>query len=343
MSKIDVSRNERYIEIFKKLVDIYIETGEPVGSRVISKTLSNPLSPATIRNVMSDLEDLGIICSEHTSSGRKPTEKGWRFFVNVLVEATDLSSIEREAFLELTKNSSGKSVESILETATDILSELSNCVSIIMTPTINAKIRHIDFVLLNPGRAIVVIVSENGIVENRLIEVQSNVSSNALEHATSYINSKLTGMTLDEIRNVIQDQVHCHEEGIDKLTQDIVGSGIGIIESNDRGDIIVKGRSNLVSNPGEINDLRNLLQKLDEKKTMRTILDQSIAGQGIQVFMGAETKPFEMFGCSIVASPYSGSNKNLIGAIGVLGPSRMQYGRVITLVDYTAKLLGSII
>ncbi|MDR2598488.1 MAG: heat-inducible transcriptional repressor HrcA [Holosporales bacterium] len=343
MSETDISRNERYIEIFKKLVDIYIETGEPVGSRVISKTLSSPLSPATIRNVMSDLEDLGIICSEHTSSGRKPTEKGWRFFVNALVEAADLSALEREAFLELTKNSNGRSVESILETATDILSGLSNCVSIIMTPTVNAKIKHIDFVLLSPGRVIVVIVSERGVVENRLIEVPSDVSQRVLERATRYINTKLTGMTLDEVRNSIQDQVRCHEEGIDELTQEIVGSGIEIIESEDGGDVFVKGRSNLVSNSGEISDLRNLLQKLDEKKTMKKLLDQSVKGQGIQVFIGAETKSFEMFGCSVIAAPYGDSSKNLIGAIGVLGPSRMQYGRVITLVDYTAKLLGNII
>ncbi|MDR1034778.1 MAG: heat-inducible transcriptional repressor HrcA [Holosporales bacterium] len=343
MSEIDVSRNERCIEIFKRLVDIYIETGEPVGSRTISKTLSNRFSPATIRNVMSDLEDLGIIYSEHTSSGRKPTEKGLRFFVNTLVEAEDLSAMERKAFLELTKNARGKSVESILETATDILSELSNCVSIIMTPTRNSKIKHIDFVLLSPGRAIVIIVSENGVVENRLIEVPQDVSQGILERATRYINSKLTGMTLEEIGNSIQDQVRCHEDGVDELTQEIVGNGIEIIEAEDVGDVIIKGRSNLVSNVGEINDFRNLLQKLDEKKSVKNLLDQLVNGQGIQVFIGAETKSFEMFGCSIIAAPYSDNNKNLIGAIGVLGPSRMQYGRVITLVDYTAKLLGNII
>ncbi|MDR1234352.1 MAG: heat-inducible transcriptional repressor HrcA [Holosporales bacterium] len=343
MPQINVSDNKRYIEIFKKLVDIYIETGEPVGSRMISKTLPNPLSPATIRNVMSDLEDLGILCSEHTSSGRKPTDKGWRLFVNVLVEAADISEIERRAISELKDNSTGKSIEAILERATDILSGLSNCVSLIMTPTENSKIKHIDFVLLNPGRAIVVIVTENGFVENRLIEVPLNVSSSVLDQATRYINSKLPGMTLDEIRSRIQDQVHCHEDGIDKLTQNIIDSGIEIIRENDEGNVIVKGHSNLVSHTGEINDLKNLMKKLDEKKTLKTILDQSIVGQGIQVFIGSETKMFEISGCSMIVSPYSDTNKNLVGAIGVIGPSRMKYDRVITLVDYTAKLLSSII
>jgi heat-inducible transcriptional repressor len=293
---------------------------------------------------MSDLEDLGILCSEHTSSGRKPTEKGWKFFVNVVMKTTDLSAMDREPFLELTKHLSGKSIESILEEATDILSNLSHCVSIIMAPTVNSKIRSVDFILLNPGKAIVVIVTENGVVENRLIEVQNDVSSDILEKATRYINSQLIGMTLDEIRNIVQDEMHCHEEGINKLIQDVVGNGIETIQAgDDRGDIIVKGLSNLVLNAGEINDLRNLMQKLDEKKAMRMILDQTIAGQGIQVFIGAETKAFEMFGCSIVAAPYSDGDNNLIGAIGILGPARMQYGRVITLVDHTAKLLGNIL
>ncbi|MDR0640288.1 MAG: heat-inducible transcriptional repressor HrcA [Holosporales bacterium] len=343
MSQVSVPNNKRYIEIFKKLVDIYIETGEPVGSRMISKNLPNPLSPATIRNVMSDLEEMGIICSEHTSSGRKPTDKGWRLFVNVLVEAADISDLERQTIAEIKDNSTGKSLESVLERATDILSGLSNCVSLIMTPTENSKIKHIEFVLLNPGRVIVVIVTENGCVENRLIEVPLNVSASILEQATRYINSKLTGMTLDEIRNSIQDQVLCHEDGIDKLTQYIIDSGIEIIKESDEENIIVKGHSTLVSHTCEINDLKDLLKELDEKKKLKHILDQSILGQGVQIFIGAETKMFEISGCSMIVSPYSDANKKVVGAIGVLGPARMKYDRVITLVDYTAKLLSSII
>jgi heat-inducible transcriptional repressor len=343
MSQFNFADNKRYVEIFKKLVEIYVETGEAVGSRSLSKALSNSLSPATIRNVMSDLEDLGILCSKHTSSGRQPTEMGWRFFVNSLVEAEDLSKTEISALAEITKNADGKNVETILESASKILSGLSNCVSLIMTPTVNSVIKHVDFVLLSPGRAVIIIVNENGMVENRLIEVPVDVSSSVLDQATKYINTKLTGFTLDEIRNKIQEELDCQEEGVDKYAKDLLENGLGFVINEQNNKVIVHGQSNLFAKAEEITDLRDLLKKLDEKKTLKVILDKSVAAQGMQIFIGAETKMFEMAGCSIIVSPYQNAKKKLVGAIGVLGSSRMSYSRVITLVDYTAKLLGSVV
>ena len=343
MSQFDISSNKRYVEIFKKLVEVYVETGEAVGSRALSKILENPLSPATIRNVMSDLEDLGILCSEHTSSGRKPTEKGWRFFVNTLVESADLSKIEMEELTNITKNAVGKSVESILEKATDVLSGLANCASLIRVPTVNSEVKHIDFILLSPGRAIVIIVNENGIVENRLIEVEPDVSVSVLEKATRYINTKLVGATLNEIRKKLQTELDFQKEGLDKITKEIVEQGLGFVSNENNNKLIIKGQSNLVSKAGEILDLEDLLKKFDEKKTLKDILDKSIIGQGVQIFIGAETKMFGMSGCSMIISPYQNKKKSLVGAIGVIGPSRMSYSRVITLVDYTAKLLGNIV
>ncbi|MDR2666893.1 MAG: heat-inducible transcriptional repressor HrcA [Holosporales bacterium] len=343
MSQLSFADNKRYVEIFKKLVEIYIETGEAVGSRSLSKALSNSLSPATIRNVMSDLEDLGILCSKHTSSGRQPTEMGWRFFVNSLVEVGNLSETEVSALAEITKSAGGKNVETILESASEILSGLSNCVSLIMTPTINSIIKHIDFVLLSPGRAVVIIVDEGGTVENRLIEVPVDVSSSVLDQATKYINTKLTGLTLDEIRNKIQDELDCQEEGVDKCAKDLLENGLGFVINEHENKVIVHGQSTLFAKAEEIADLRDLLKKLDEKKTLKVILDKSVTAQGMQIFIGAETKMFEMAGCSIVVSPYQNTKKKLVGAIGVLGPSRMSYSRVIPLVDYTAKLLGNVV
>lgn len=343
MAKVDISSNKRYIEIFKKLVEVYVETGEAVGSRSLSKVLDTPLSPATIRNVMSDLEDLGILCSEHTSAGRKPTEKGWRFFVNTLVESADISKLEIEELASVTKNAVGKSMEDILEKATDILSGLANCASLIRVPTINSEVRHIDFVLLSPGRAIVVIVNENGIVENRLIEVAPDISASTLEKATRYINAKLVGSTLNEIRTMLQTELDFQEEGLDKITRDIVEQGIGFVTDENDNRIIVKGQSNLISKAGEILDLEDLLKKLDEKKTLKELLDKSVKGQGVQIFIGAETKIFELSGCSMIVAPYQNAKKSLIGSIGVIGPARMSYSRVITLVDYTAKLLGGLV
>ncbi|MDR3030849.1 MAG: heat-inducible transcriptional repressor HrcA [Holosporales bacterium] len=344
MNRSDISKNKRYVDVFKKLVDIYVETGEPVGSRCLSKTLCTPLSPATIRNVMADLEDIGILCSAHSSSGRKPTEKGWRFFVNALVETASISEIEERALSEITKNSTGKSIESILENATNILSELSNCVSLISTPTINLSIKHIDFVLLNPEKAIVIIVNENGLVENRLIDVPMGISVSVLEQARNYINEKLTGMNLKGIRDSIQDELNSQKDGINTLAKEFMASGIDIIE-NEKGSekIIVKGQSNLISKANEIKELEFLLKKLDEKRTLKNILDESINGAGIQIFIGSETKMFEMIGCSMIVSSYHDSNKKLIGTIGIIGPTRMRYSRAMTLVDYTAKLIGSLI
>jgi heat-inducible transcriptional repressor len=343
MSYADIAKNKRYVEIFKKLVEMYVDTGEAVGSRALSKALPTPLSPATIRNVMSDLEDLGILCAEHTSAGRKPTEDGWRFFVNTLIETADLSDLEKDALLSATKNPVGDSIESTLERATSILSELSSCVSLIMVPTVNSSVKYIDFVLLAPGRAIVVIVNENGVVENRLIEVPPDVSWSELTRATRYINSKFTGVTLEEIRNKIQDEVDFQNDGIDRLTKCVIEEGLGYMVPESTNNVIVKGQSNLVDKSSEIADFGDLLRKLDEKKTLKTILDKSIEAQGVQIFIGTETDMFKMSGCSMVVSPYKNARKNIVGAIGVIGPSRMRYSRVITLVDYTAKLLGSIV
>jgi heat-inducible transcriptional repressor len=343
MSYVDITKNKRYVEIFKKLVEVYVDTGEAVGSRALSKALPTPLSPATIRNVMADLEDLGILCAEHTSAGRKPTESGWRFFVNTLIEAADLSDLEKEALLSATRNATGDSIESTLEKATSILSELSSCVSLIMVPTVNSSVKYIDFVLLAPGRAIVVIVNENGVVENRLIEVPQDVSWSELNQATRYINTKFTGVTLEEIRNKIQDEVDFQNDGIDRLTKCVIEEGLGYKVPESANNVIVKGQSNLVEQSAEIADFGDLLRKLDEKKTLKTILDKSIEAQGVQIFIGTETDMFKMSGCSMIVSPYKNARKNIVGAIGVIGPSRMRYSRVITLVDYTAKLLGSIV
>ena len=343
MPQESLKKNKRHIEIFKKLVDIYVETGEAVGSVSLSKSLQTPLSPATVRNVMANLEDLGILCSEHTSSGRKPTDKGWRFFVNTLIETSDISKIEKEELSNIARNSAGKSVESILESATDLLSGLTNCASLIKVPTIDSPVKHIDFVLLNPGRAIVIIVNENGIVENRLIEVDRSISSSVFERATNYINTKLSGHTLSEIKHSLQNELNFQKEGIDRITRDIVSEGLGFVANEPGGKVIVRGQTNLLSKANEISELENLLKKLDEKQTLKDIMDKAILGQGIQIFIGSETKIFEMSGCSMIVSSYENSKKSLAGAIGVIGPSRMSYSRVIKLVDYTAKLLGNIV
>ncbi len=344
MSNSEFFKNKRYIEVFNELVDTYVETGEPVGSRTLSKRLLTPLSPATIRNVMADLEDLGILCSEHTSSGRKPTDKGWRVFVNGLIEMSDLKTLDENMIKSIQNKMSGHNIETVLENASNMLSELTKCASVILTPTVNDPIRHIDFVLLSPGRVLVVIVTDNGMVENRLIDVPVDISTSVLERATRYLNTKLMGMTLDQIRDIVRDEVSIEKEGLDIAANKIVEMGLGVWTNDGQTDrLIIKGQSHLLNNASEFENLQNLFQKLDEKQTLKTILDQSISGQGIQVFIGSENKMFNMTGCSMIVSPYQNSKKQIIGAIGVIGPNRMKYAKLINLVDYTAKILSEII
>lgn len=340
----DILQNKRYIEIFKKLVNMYIETGEPVGSRCLSKRLDNPLSPATIRNVMSDLESIGILCADHSSSGRRPTEKGWRFFVSSLVETANISELEKQALAEIQQNATEKSLETILEKATDILSNLSRCVSLVLTPKLNSEIKHIDFMLLNPGTAVLIAVDENGMVENRLIKISNDITPSILEQARNYINEKLKIMGFQEIRKILHSEISAQKDGINVFVRNIISKGMDLIEKEQENEkIIIKGRSNLIPKANEIKQLEYLLRQLDETKALKNILEESINGPGIQIFIGSETKMFEVVNCSLVVAPYFNSKKKLIGSIGIIGPTRMEYGKAITLVDYTAKLLGGLL
>jgi heat-inducible transcriptional repressor len=346
MSANEFLDNKRYSEIFKELVDEYTETGQPVGSKTISRRMSNSLSPATIRNVMADLEELGILCSEHTSSGRKPTEKGWRYFVNTFIEVSnDFQDEYAQKIEEIKGLSQWKDTSSILEHTSNILSELSHCASVILTPTINDKvIQYMDFVFLSPGKALVVIIFDDKEVENRLIDIPSDMSTGVLEMASKYLNTKLSGLTLSEIRDIIYDEFAAQRDGLDEAANDLIVKGIGMWAKNNSDNmddrrLIVHGRSNLLSDPAEISNIKTLFRKLDEKVAIKNLLDESINAHGIQVFIGSENKDFNMEGCSMIVSPYSNSKNKIIGAIGVIGPARMHYNAIINLVDCTAKLL----
>lgn len=338
--------NKRYNEVFKELVDEYIDTGEPVGSRTLSKRMDNALSPATIRNVMADLEELGILCSAHTSSGRKPTEKGWRYFVNTFIEvSTDLQSTFSEEinFIEDSKNTN-----SILEKTSEMLSHLSNCASIIMSPAANNKtIRYIDFISLSKEKVLVIILLEDGSVENRLISMTNDITNTYLEKAVNYLNSQFCGHTLSEIADKVNEDFTTEKNGLDEVTNNIIMNGLGMWsgkeEDIDNNRLIIKGHSNLLSNVEEIENIKSLLNKLDEKRTVKMLLDEALHSHGIQVFIGSENKAFNLAGCSMIISPYMNSKSKIIGAIGVIGPERMRYNKLINLVDFTAKMLGKII
>lgn len=338
--------NQRSLEIFRELVDTYVETGEPVGSRTLSRRLQTPLSPATIRNIMADLEEAGLLYAPHTSAGRMPTEDGWRFFVHGLLEIGDLNDQERKHIDQLCLGSS-KSVSSVLEEATTMLSGLAQCAGLVMAPKIEAPLKHIEFIQIAPGRALVVIINQEGMVENRLIEVPTGISPSVLNEASNYLSSRLAGFTLSQAKNAITEELKNYQAHLDELTAKVVSAGLAVWAGGEEGgSLIVKGQSQLLNGVTEVNELdqiRELFDILDTKERLHQLLDVSIKADGVQIFIGSENSLFKLSGCSLVVSPYHNSRQEIIGAIGVIGPARMKYGKIIPLVDYTAKMVTRLI
>ncbi len=338
--------NQRSLEIFRQLVDTYVETGEPVGSRTLSRRLRTPLSPATVRNVMADLEEAGLLYAPHTSAGRLPTDDGLRFFVHGLLELGDINEQERCHINQLVE-STGQSVDTILEQATTLLSGLSRCAGLVMAPKIDSPLKHIEFVHLSPGRSLVILISEDGVVENRLIEVPAGITPSTLKEATNYLNARLTGRTLGQAKNLIVEELGHFQAHLNELAAKVVAAGLAVWAGGDQGgSLIIKGQSHLLQGVTEVTELeqiRQLFQVLETKETLHELLDASIKADGVQIFIGSDNNLFKLSGCSLVVSPYHNSRHEIVGAIGVIGPARMNYGKIIPLVDYTAKMVGKLI
>ncbi|MDP3371465.1 MAG: heat-inducible transcriptional repressor HrcA [Candidatus Paracaedibacteraceae bacterium] len=338
--------NDRSIEVFREIIDTYIETGEPVGSRTLSRRLKHPLSPATIRNVMADLEDAGLLYAPHTSAGRMPTDAGLRYFVDGLLEIGDIKEQER-AEIERRCKSSGLSIDNVLEQASSMLSGLSSCAGLVMAPKNESALKHLEFLQLAPGRAIVILISQDGNIENRVIELPESITQSVLNEAANYLSARIFGRTLAEARLMIADELREQKAHLNELTTKVVEMGIGVWAAGERGgSLIVKGQSNLLDSVTELTELdqiRTLFQALDTKETLKQLLDVSVQAEGIQIFIGAENSLFQLSGCSLIVSPYHDTKQKIIGAIGVIGPSRMNYSRIIPLVDYTAKIVGKLL
>lgn len=341
-----IELNQRSRAVFRQIVDAYLETGEPIGSRTLAKRLEIGLSPATIRNVMADLEDAGLLYAPHTSAGRMPTEAGLRWFVNGLLEVGDIGDAERE---ELDQRCAGSAtnVEGLLEKVTATLSGLSHCASVVMAPKAEGTLRYFELVNLAPGRALAVLVHESGIVENRIIETPPDLPASALIEASNYLSARTVGRSLDEARRQILVELEAHEAEIDALASKVVESGLAIWTGDERsGSLIVRGQAHLLDDVQAIGDLehiRRLFAALETKEAMIKVLSLVDAAEGVQIFIGAGNDLFNLAGCSLVLSPYRDSRRCLIGAIGVIGPTRMNYARIIPMVDYTARLVGRII
>lgn len=338
--------NERSREVFRLVVDAYVQTGEPIGSRTLSRRLDLNLSPATIRNVMADLEDMGLLYAPYTSAGRLPTEAGLRLFVSGLMEIGALSK-DDEREIDARCAAQGRSLQDVFSEATRMLSGLSRAAGLVLAPKTDASLKHIEFVNLGPGRALVVMVTEHGVVENRIIEVPQGLPPSALTEATNFLSARLAGRTLDEAREIINGDLASKRELLDELTGKVVQAGVATWSGGKSdGALIVRGQSNLLNDVHALEDLeriRGLFDALETREEMLRLLDLVNRAEGVQIFIGAENNLFGTAGCSMIVAPYRNGREDIVGAIGVIGPTRINYARIIPLVDYTAKVIGRLI
>jgi heat-inducible transcriptional repressor len=339
--------NNRARDVFKLLVDQYILNGEPIGSRTLSKASSLNLSPASIRNVMQDLEELGLLAAPHTSAGRIPTEAGLRLFVDGMMQVSGLSAAE-QARIERELKPDGKRMEDVLGEATNVLSGLSACAGLVLVPKLDAPIRQIDFLPLSPDRVLAILVGQDGSVENRVVQLPVGVPPAALIQAGNYINTRLVGLTLEQARLRLEAEVSANRAELDQLAMSVVSKGLGVWahEGGERDILIVRGQAHLLEDKAAEQDLervRRLLDDIETKKELVRVLDMARDAAAMRIFIGAETKLFSLSGSSVIAAPYKDMEERVVGVIGIIGPTRLNYARIVPMVDYTAKALGRLI
>jgi heat-inducible transcriptional repressor len=343
--------DRRSREIFKRIVDQYLETGEPIGSRNISRLLPSALSPASVRNVMADLEQLGLIYAPHTSAGRLPTEFGLRFFVDALLEIGDLSVDERRLIEAQVRagGTPGRTVESLLAEASQALSGLSRGAGVVLANKADMRLKHIEFIRLEPTRALVVLVGEDGSVENRLIDLDPGTTPSSLIEAGNYLNAHLRGRSLMDARAELERRSTALRAELDKLTEHLVQQGLaswGAASGGRPETLIVRGRANLlddVTAAGDLERIRLLFDDLETQRELIRLLGNAESGEGVRIFIGSENQLFSLSGSSLVVSPYKDSEQRIVGVLGVIGPTRLNYARIVPMVDYTAKVVGSLL
>ncbi len=340
--------NERSRAVFGRLVETYLATGDPVGSRTLSRAMEVRLSPATIRNVMQDLEELGLLGSPHISAGRVPTQLGLRLFVDGVLEIGAISQEERRQ-IERSLTGHEDDLSAMLDEAGSMLSGLSHCASLVFAPKHEAPIRHIEFISLSPDRALAVLVTEDGAVENRIFDPPPGLTPSAMRAAANFLNAHLRGQTISEAQGIITRHIEAYRAELDTLAAGLVERGIALWSEGGSGAVerlIVRGRANLLEEgqgAEELDRMRLLFDDLETKRDIAQLLDLAEEAEGVRVFIGSENKLFSLSGSSLVISPYTDSRHRIIGAIGVIGPTRLNYGRIVPIVDYTARLVGSML
>jgi heat-inducible transcriptional repressor len=336
----------RAAAVLREIVEQYVETGEPVGSRTLSRRLPMNVSPATIRNVMADLTEAGLLFAPHTSAGRLPTDLGLRLFVDGLLQFGEVGEDDREA-IAASLAASGRSLEEILGEASAMLSGLSSAAGLVLAPKSDGVLRHIEFVPLGSGRALVVLVNGDGHVENRVINIPLGLPPSALVQAGNYLNARLGGRALEELRTLVTLEMAANRTQLDELTAAVVAAGLATWTGEGRsGSLIVRGQAKLLSDVTEIDRLSSiqaLFERLEAQETMLRLLDLAEKSDGVRIFIGAESGLFGTSGVAMVVAPARNAANRIVGAIGVIGPTRINYGRIIPVVDYTARLIGRLL
>ena len=340
---------DRSREIFRQIVDSYLASGEPVGSRQLSRLLPMTLSPASVRNVMQDLEELGLVYAPHTSAGRLPTELGLRFYVDSMLQIGDLADIERAHIAaEVEAASRDHDVEGVLAEATSLISGLARVAGVVVATKDNVRLKQIDFVRLEPDRALAILVAEDGTVENRVIPVPRDLPASALIEAANYLNARVSGRTLAEARAGIETSRRMAQRELDELTARLVEAGLASWAGavGDHRQLIVRGQAHLLEDLSAVADLeriRLLFADLETKTEVIDLLERAERGEGVRIFIGSENKLFSLSGSSLIAAPIRDSERRIIGALGVIGPTRINYARIVPMVDYTAKVVARVV
>ena len=340
--------NERTREVFRRVVEGYLASGDPVGSRTLTRSMSERLSAATIRNVMQDLEILGLLNSPHISAGRIPTESGLRLFVDGLLEIGDVDMEDRQKMENAVSPEDGD-ISTMLDHVSATLSGITRGASVVLAPKQESTLRQIEFVSLAADRALVVLVFANGRVENRVFTPPAGLTQSAMRQAANFLNSLIDGRTLSELRHAVERQITNHRQEIDGLATKLVESGLALWENSGQASerLIVRGRANLIDDhAGEVQDIdriRELFDDLERKRDIADFLSLTEQGEGVRIFIGSENKLFSLSGSTLVVSPYMNADRKIIGAVGVIGPTRLNYGRVVPIVDYTAQLVSRLL
>ena len=335
--------NERAREVFRRVVESYLHSGTPVGSRTITRDFHEKLSAATIRNVMQDLEYLGLLEAPHVSAGRVPTQQGLRLFVDALLEVDPVTAADRQ-MLEATRGTNERDITTMLDRVGSALSGITKGASLVLAPKHEAPIKHIEFVPIANDRALVVLVFADGQVENRVFTPPPGLLPSSLREAVNFINAFASGLTLSGLRQRLRTEITQRRQEIDSIAGDLVERGMAIWENEgERHErLIVRGRANLLdqTDADGLLRIRELFDDLERKRDIAEVLDLTERGDGVRIFIGAENKLFSLTGSTLVVSPYMNADSKIVGAVGVIGPTRLNYGRIVPIVDYTAQLVG---